>query len=414
MNDVELYRHLLGLEAPWSVSRIELDVKEQRVDVWAEHREGHRWPCPDCATELALYDHSPERVWRHLDSCQFMTYLHARAPRVECPTHGVRQVAVPWAEAKSRFTLLFERLAIEVLRQTDVTGATRVLRISWDEAWRLMERAVERGLLAKRQRVVPRIGIDETAAAKHHKYITLVCDLDRATVEYVGDDRRVTSLDGYFAALSLEQRDGIRAIAMDMWDPYVAAVREHLAEGEKRIVYDRFHVMQHMGRAVNDVRKREHRELRLAGDDALTGSKYLWLYSAERLPEKQRERFEGLRAMNLKTGRAWAIKESLRELWRCPSRGWADRHWRRWYFWATHSRLAPVVEVARTIKRHLENVLAYYRHRITSSVCEGLNSKIQTIKKMARGFRNREHFKTAIYFHCGGLELVPLTHAKAG
>jgi len=116
----------------------------------------------------------------------------------------------------------------------------------------------------------------------------------------------------------------------------------------------------------------------------------------------------------LETGRAWAIKESLRELWRCRSRGWADRHWRRWYFWATHSRLTPVVEVARTVKRHLENVLAYYRHRITNAVSEGLNSKIETIKKMACGFRNRDHFKTAIYFHCGGLDLTSGTHGEAG
>src|SRR5437870_5718776 len=92
MNDVELYRHLLGLEAPWSVSRVQLDVKQQRVDVWAEHKEGQRWSCSECVTELALYDHSEERVWRHLDSCQFMTYMHARAPRVEYPEHGVHQV----------------------------------------------------------------------------------------------------------------------------------------------------------------------------------------------------------------------------------------------------------------------------------------------------------------------------------
>lgn len=134
MRDVELYRHLLGLESPWTVRAVELNVQGQRVEVWASHAEEGRWPCPECRTELALYDHADERVWRHLDSCQFMTYLYAQPPRVECPAHGVRQVRLPWAEARARFTTLLERLAIDVLRETDIRGATRILRISWDEA----------------------------------------------------------------------------------------------------------------------------------------------------------------------------------------------------------------------------------------------------------------------------------------
>lgn len=115
MRDVELYRHLLGLETPWTVRSVELNVPGQRVDVWAGHAEDIRWPCPECGAMGGLYDHSEERVWRHLDSCQFMTYLHAQPPRVECPAHGVRQVRLPWAEVRARFTALFERLAIDVL-----------------------------------------------------------------------------------------------------------------------------------------------------------------------------------------------------------------------------------------------------------------------------------------------------------
>ncbi len=160
MRDVELYRHLLGLEAPWTVRSVELNVQGQRVDVWAGHAEDVRWPCLECGTPLGLYDHSEERVWRHLDSCQFMTYLHAQPPRVECPTHGVRQARLPWAEVRARFTALFERLGIDVLKETDIPGATRILRISWDEAWHILERAVERGQHTKR----PRVGSDRFAA----------------------------------------------------------------------------------------------------------------------------------------------------------------------------------------------------------------------------------------------------------
>ena len=122
MRDVELYRYLLGLERPWTVTRVELSVKDQRVEVWAGHAAGLRWPCPTCEVALPLYDHSEERAWRHLDSCQFMTFLHAKPPRVQCPEHGVVQVRLPWAEPRSRFTALFERLAIDVLKETDVPG----------------------------------------------------------------------------------------------------------------------------------------------------------------------------------------------------------------------------------------------------------------------------------------------------
>lgn len=135
MQDTALYQYLLGLQSPWTVSRVNLDANRQCVDVWAEHPEEATWVCPHCAKTLPLYDHAEERTWRHLDSCQFQTHLHARIPRVACREHGVVQVTVPWAEPRSRFTLLFERLAIDVLRQCDVSGATRILGISWDEAW---------------------------------------------------------------------------------------------------------------------------------------------------------------------------------------------------------------------------------------------------------------------------------------
>jgi transposase len=414
MRDIELYRHLLGLEQPWFVSGVELDVKGHRVDVQAGHAEGVRWPCPVCSVDLPVYDHSEERAWRHLDSCQFMTYLHARPPRVKCPDHGVHQVKLPWAEPRARFTALFERLAIDVLKETDVLGATRILRISWDEAWYLMERAVRRGLATKEKRVVAKIGIDEKAAAKGHKYLTLVCDLERACVEYVGFERKKESLDLYFQGFSGDQLAGIEAIAMDMWEPYFQSAREYVPEAGDKIVFDRYHIMGYLGKAVDTVRKREHRALRAEGDETLTGSKYLWLYSAENLPEIHQDRFAELRGLHLKTARAWAMKESFRDLWRYRRLGWATRHWKRWYFWATHSRLQPVIDAANTIKRHLHNVMTYFAHRITNAVSEGLNSKIQTIKKMACGFRNRENFKTAIYFHCGGLDLYPVTHGIPG
>jgi transposase len=412
MRDTELYRHLLGLESPWTVTRVELTIPDQQVGVWAGHADGAEWHCPECGKVSPLYDHSEERSWRHLDSCQFKTIIRARPPRVKCGEHGVRQVTLPWAEGLGRFTSLFERLAIDVLRETTVQGATTILRISWDEAWGIMARAVERGKAAKEERVVPTIGVDEKAAAKGQKYITLVCDVEGATVEYIGDDRKRATLDAYYKGLSQEQMDGIQAVAMDMWDPFIDSTMTHVPDAAEKIVFDRFHIAQHMGTAVDTVRKQENRELRAEGDDILVGTKYLWLWRQENLPERHHDWFATLRAANLKTGRAWAIAECLRGLWEYTSKSWAMKYWKKWYFWATHSRLTPVIIVARMIKSHLANVMTYFDHRITNAVSEGLNSKIQTIKKMACGYRNRENFKTAIFFHCGGLDLYPATHAN--
>lgn len=407
MQDTALYQYLLGLQSPWTVSRVNLDVKGQQVDVWAEHPADAAWACPHCAKTLPLYDHAEERAWRHLDSCQFQTYLHARIPRVACSEHGVGQVLVPWAAPRSRFTLLFERLAIDVLRQCDVSGATRILRISWDAAWGLMERAVTRGRHRKTRTVVRRIGVDETATAKGHCYLTLVCDLEEGTVEHIAEDRKQESLEGYYAGLAQEQLDGIEAVAMDMWEPYIQATRARVPDAAEKIVFDRFHVMGHVAKAVDTVRKQEHRERMASGDDTLKGSKYLWLYSRENVPARRRDEFNALMRQALKVGRAWAIKEALRRLWHyvSPASGW--KFWKRWYVWATHSRLTPIRKAARTVRGHIDNILTYYQHPVTNAMSEGLNSQIQKIKSMACGFRNTQNFKTAIYFHCGGLDLYP-------
>lgn len=416
MESKDLYRQLLGLSEPWTVERVELDMARQHVEVYVGHTSGTRFACPECARELAAYDHLAKRMWRHLDSCQFLTYLHASPPRVSCPEHGVRQVKLPWAEAGSRFTHLFEVLAIDVLQAANVKRAAQILRISWDQAWHLMERAVLRGRAAKGHTMPRQLGVDEKAIAKGHQYMTLVCDLQEASVEYVGEDRKEESLTAYFAAFDAQQRAQIEAISLDMWPAYINACKAQVPGAEDKMVFDRFHIMQHVGQGVDRVRKQEHKALLQRGDDTLSRSKYLWLYSAENLPAAAQERFAQIRDSNLKTARAWALKESLREWWSYRSPGWAKRFWQRWYFWATHSRLQPMIDVAKLIARHLPNVLTYFKHRITNAVAEGLNSKIATVQKRACGFRNRDHFKIAIYFHCGGLDLYPASaiHRKAG
>jgi transposase len=306
--------------------------------------------------------------------------------------------------------VLFERFAIEVLRHTTIQAGRQILRISWDEAWHVMERAVQRGLRRKPERIIAQLGVDEKSVGSGQDYVTVVCDLERSTVEEVTEGNNCRSLQIYFEGLTDKQREGIEAVAMDMAGGYIKAVSGSLPEGREKIVFDRFHIMKLMNEAVDRVRREEHKRLTDGGSSILTGTKFLWLYARERLPDKHWEQFSILKAAGLKTARAWAIKETLRQLWRYKSRAWVEKFWKRWYFWATHSRLAPVKKIANTLKTHLYGILTYSKHRITNATTEGINSKIETLRKAACGFRNKQRFRTVILFHMGGLDLYPATH----
>lgn len=407
MRDTELYAALLQLPRPWFVREVRLDRAAERVDVWLEHPEGAKWPCPACGQPASVYDHAEERVWRHLDTCECQTYLHARLPRVSCSQHGVRQVTAPWALPGSQFTVSFQIRVIDTLKECDVTGASRLTATSWDETWGIMQKAVERGLARKQRRVPARLSIDEKAFAKRHRYETLVCDRSRGTVEYVTDDRRQESLEAYYRRFTSEELAGIEAVAMDIWDPYVAATRAFVPAAAEKIVFDRFHVVRLVTHAVDLVRRHEHKQLSKEGDERLAGTKHLWLANEENIPASRRAEFKAIKTANLKTSRAWALKESLRPFWNYRYAKRARDYFRRWYFWATHSRLGPMIAAAKALNRHLANIMTFFRHRITNATAEGLNSKIQMVKEMACGFRNRDHYKMAIYFHCGGLDLYP-------
>ena len=401
----ELYTAQLGIRHPWRVDKVELNLSKNRVDVWVKEIKGLHWKCPVCRRSGALYDHDQERRWRHLDTCQCQTFIHARLPRVNCPVHGVQQVPAPWAERGARFTLAFESRGIDTLKECDVTGVCRLLQAGWEEIWGILERAVTRGLKRKERRIPEYLSIDEKSFAKRHKYETLVCDLKNGTVEYVIDERSQESLEEYYRLFTEEECRSVKAVAMDMWDPYVAATRAWLPQAD--IVFDRFHVVRQVTQAVDKVRRQEHKLLQEQGDGTLNKTRYLWLANEENIPDWRREEFAELRQINLKTSRAWALKESLRPFWDYKYPKWAEGYFDRWYYWATHSRLSPLVKAAKTLKSHLPNILTFFKHRITHAVAEGLNSKIQMVKQMACGFRNREHYKKAIYFHCGGLDLYP-------
>lgn len=405
MRDVELYRAILGLAPPWRIVTVDLDVLGQQVTVKVDAGPGP-FPCPECQAPVPGYDRKLRR-WRHLDTCQFVTWIETEIPRVECPRHGVKQLPVPWAEAGSQFTALFERLAIDLLRECSVDGAAAILRISWDEAWGIKQRAVRRGLARRAHGQVAHVGVDEKAIAKRHRYFTIVADLGAGCVLRVEEGRQQESLDRCWQSLTPEQREGIEAVAMDMWEPYIQSTIAHVPGAAEKIVFDKFHIARHLHEAVDRVRRLEARLLRQAGDARLVGTKYLWLRRPKDMKPEQRATLRALLAGEFKVARAWALKERFRLFWEYTYLGAAQRFFGRWFWQATHSRLKPMVEVAWMIRRHLPNVLTYLRHRITNAGLEAVNATIQWVKKTARGFRNAENFKTAIYFHCGGLDLYP-------
>jgi len=407
MQDSELYGRILGISAPWHVERVDLQRQQGEVHVYLVHEDKPEWPCTECGASCPLYDHQAERQWRHLDTCQYRTILHAAPPRSECREHGVRVVKLPWAEPHSRFTALMEGLAMAWLKQASQKAVAEQLHLSGDEIHAIMERAVERGLARRKAEPIPYLGVDEKAFRKGHKYLTLVNDLSGSRVLYVAEDREQKSLDGFWPTLTEKQRDGIAAVAMDMWDPYVKSVQEHLPESAHKIVFDKYHIARHLGEAVDRIRRREQKGLKAEGDHRLPGTKYQWLRNPATLEDEQKREFAQLVSSELKTARAWALKETAMALFNYIYERPARKHFRWWYNWAVRSRLQPMKEVAGMLKRRFENIITYLRHRITNAASESINAKIQWVKYTARGFRNKQNFINAIYFHCGGLDLAP-------
>ncbi len=408
MRDTGLYEQILGLELPWRVNTVTMNKAEATITVRVELPGAARLACPACGRAQCAIKDRQARTWRHLDTCQFKTLISAPLPRTDCPACGVKTIVPPWSLKHSRFTLLFERFAIDALLEMSIQGACGLLRISWDEADGIIERAVGRGLARRDLSKLRRIGIDEKAVLKGHHYITVVYDLDTSKVVWMGQERTEETLDGFFAGLPKAVLGQIECITMDMWKPYRASCRKWIDGADEKTVLDRFHLERHLNAAVDTVRKHEHRALQAHGWQGLAKTKWDWLYHPENLPPQRELRFKQLRQYDLKTVRAHAIKEAFRHFWHYAYPANARKFFKDWYFWATHSRLAPIIAVARSFHRHFARIVSFCTLRASNAIAEGLNNKIQTVKKRAYGFRNIQRFINAIYFHCSGLQLYPL------
>jgi len=408
MNPHEFYQSILGLAPPWRVSGVSVDEAKREVHIRVEYPAGDLLHCPECEVICPGYDHKIRR-WRHLNTMQFKTFIESDVPRANCPEHDVRLIRVPWAEDKSRYTALFEAYIIDVLQAVrSKVQAEELTALSWDQVDLIMDRAVARGMDRRHIERLRHCGIDEKSFGKGHNYASILHDLDGRRVLDVVHERTKEAANTLWERIPEEQRKQIEAVAMDMWQPFMESTAAHVPQAE--IVHDKFHCVKELKKAVDAVRKKEHRILKAEndGESILNKTKYLWLRNPKNWSEAQREQFAAMKIDVLQVGRAWSITQAFEDFWEYRYAGSARKFFDRWYFWATHSRLKPLIDAAKTLKRHLPGLLAYCKHRITNAVAEGMNSKIQLIKANARGFRNFEKYRIAILFYCGRLDLYPL------
>ena len=405
MKDTALYEQLLGLKSPWSVNKVDLSLVDQQVVVEVVLKSGQVWADPTDPSKRAHINGWSERQWRHLDTCQFETLIKARVPQLKYSDGTVEELTVPWAERYSRVTALMAGFVIKLLQACPTTQAVcKLTRLSWSTVNAIMVSAVERGMLRRAEQEVVHLGIDEKSSEKGHTYVSVMTDIDRSRVLDLVPGRKLEAAAGLLQTLTPGQRTSVKAVAMDMWPAYMSAARKCLPQAD--IVHDKFHIAKYLGEAVDATRRQEHRALTKAGNSPLTGSKWAWLKNYPDGRSAEAVSFRALNQLNLKTSRAWCIKENFSAFWSYSYKGAAKRFFKAWSNNAMRSKLEPVKKVVLMLRRHEEGLLNFSQHKITNACAEGFNSAIQLIKANARGFRNFTNYRARILFHCGKLDLA--------
>jgi transposase len=402
----EHYEKLLGFGSPWSVIKVELNEENLKIDVYIDN-VAEQLPCPECGKKCRVYDRAGMRTWRHLDTMQCTTLLHSSVPRITCKEHGVKTVTVPWSEKHSRFTLSFESYAIKVLKASRSTEeARKLLKVNWHPLHSIMKRSVARGLNRREETEISWIGMDEKSFRSGHDYISLMTDVEESKVLDVVEGRDSEVAEKLIhKSLTEEQQAMVCGVAIDMSAPFKSAITKLLPHAD--IVHDKFHISKHLNDAVDKTRRKEHRQMQKKNDHGLKGTKFIWLKGMEHLSDEALAQLEELKALDLNVSKAWHLKEMFRHFWNRRDKQFAQSFFEFWHKLAFESGLPEIQKVARMLKKNLSNILTYFDCYITNAVTEGINSKIQTIKANARGYRNFENYRISILFYCGKLNLLP-------
>ena len=400
MNENELFQAALGLLPPWLVDRCTFTVESGRLDLYLDFPRGSSFACPLCAAPAKAYD-TESLTWRHLNFFQHQAFLHARTPRVECSRCGVHRIAVPWARANSGFTLLFEAFVLQLVQVMPVLAAARLVGEHDTLVWRILHHYVDSARSKANHSSVTQVGIDETAARRGHDYVSLFVDLSERKVLFVAPGKDAATVAAFALDLQAHQGDpqAITEVSADMSPAFIKGVGDHLPNAS--LTFDKFHVVGLVNNAVDEVRRLE-RKLH----PELSGTRYVWLKNPANLTanqEQQIQTFDFTRRL-LKTTRAYQIRLVFQDLYDQPAED-AEYYLKRWYFWATHSRIQPIIDVAKTIRRHQVGILRWFTSGVNNGILEGINSLFQAAKAKARGYRSARNIATIIYLIAGKLDL---------
>ena len=397
MRDTELLQMALGLASPWQVSAAEFEPDQKRLDIRLDFPKGSTFTCPTCGqTGLKAYD-TIEKTWRHLNFFQHEAHLTARVARIDCDQCGTRLVDVPWARPGSGFTLLFEAMIMVLAKAMPVKTIAAFVNEHDTRLWRILHHYVDEARKGANHSQVRQVGVDETSRRRGHNYVSLFVDLEESRVLFATGGKDASTVKRFKQDLIEHGGDpsAIDEMCCDMSPAFISGVEKQFPEAY--LTFDKFHVIKILNDAVDQVRREEIKDR-----PELKGSRYIWLKNQLNLKVSQTDLLEQLtiKKLNLKTSRAYHIKLNFQELYQQQAE-FAETYLKKWYFWATHSRLEPIINAAYTIKNHWDGVLRWFKSKINNGILEGINSMIQAAKARARGYRTERTLITMIYLIAG-------------
>jgi len=399
MKDTDLFQMALGIADPWIVESAEFDPEKKRLDIVINFKRGGTFNCPACGISGCKAHDTIKKTWRHLNFFQHETYINARVPRAGCSDCGPRIVDVPWARLGSGFTLLFEAMIMALAKQMPVHALATFVGENDTRLWRILHHYVHEGRKKSDHSQVRRVGLDETSRKRGHNYVTLFVDMDDPRVLMATTGKDAGTVEAFKTDLIEHggDPDSIKEVCCDMSPSFISGVEKQFPEAH--LTFDKFHIMKVINDAVDAVRRQEQKYR-----PELKRTRYMWLKNTKNLNRSQRENLETLKLpkLNLKTSRAYHIRLNFQELFDQPA-DQAEAFLKKWYFWATHSRLEPIKQAAYTIKRHWNGILRWFETRISNGLLEGINSLIQAAKARARGYRTVRNLCTMIYLIAGKL-----------
>jgi transposase len=399
-----LFTVALGLPSPWEVVDVGFDPGQGRIDFRVAFGARARFTCPPCGAVHQPVHDTRERRWRHLNFFQFHAYIHAQVARVCRKGCGrTTQVEGPWARPNSGFSHLMQALLVTWCKAMTVRQGAQLLGVSDMRIWRTLDHYVEQARAQEDFSAVTSVGLEETAARCGHDYISLFHDLNVGRLLFACEGRKAEVVAQFADDLQAQGAcaDNIRNVCIDLSASYSAGVRKHLPLAA--ITFDEFHLIQLVNKAVDEVRRQEVKEV-----PQLKRSRYTWLKDKHDWSRNPILQYAALSPLNLKTHRAYRLKETLRELFAtAQTADEAEGLLNKWYSWARRSRLAPINKVAKTLKDHWQGILNAFNSKLTNGRVEAVNSLIQAAKAKARGYGTTKHLITISYLVAGKLTHLP-------